>query len=258
MKLQIKLSTNDKNIRIPAIGRNNMLGYDDNVESLVNSNTVQSINNVSDAEVRRFKPQTNFRLKFLFFNGSSFVDDLAPTEFTNSDLGTTALGLSFYLIQLYNSFDGNTQKKYHTGYFNGYDFNKLDANYLFYYDSPTQYNHEFTNIYLPQDLIDSMSGQSTYFYVRFSFYSGKSGKIYSFNNDDLSSTTEEKLYKKILINPTTFTYTFSPIFTPMSFKEITNAAYNTLINNTANSVNVEKPVYPNGNTFTTDGTYTTV
>jgi hypothetical protein len=248
MKLQIKLSSNDKMLTIPIVGRNNMLGYDDDVESIVNSQTNNAINNVSDGEVRRFKPSDLYNIQFLFFDGSSY-QPLLPPEFNNNDLGTDAINGSFYLIQLYNTFDGNTQKKYHTGYFNGYDFGDLDTNYTYNSDL------EFSNFYLSQDFINSLTGVTEVF-VRFSFYSAKSGKFYSFFNDNLTLNNEEKLYHKITIDPNTFTYEFP--YSTIRSREIINADYNTLINNTANLVNIEKPTYPTGNTFTEDGTYVTV
>jgi hypothetical protein len=257
MKMQIKLSPNDKMLTIPIVGRNNLLGYDDNVESIVNSQSNNAINNVSDGEVRRFKPSDPYSIQFQFFNGFTYSTQLPP-EFSVNDLGTNAINGSFYLIQLYNTFDGNTQKKYHTGYFNGYDFGTSNINTNYTYNSDL----EFTNLYLSQDLINSLIGSTTFyfdFYVRFSFYSAKSGKFYSFSNENQPSvTTEQKLYHKVLINTLTFTYTFNPTYSPIILKEIINADYNTLINNTANSVNIEKPAYPNGNTFTEDGTYITV
>lgn len=253
MKLQIRLTPEDNIISIPITSRNNMLGYDDDIESLVNVETNNSINNVSDAETRRVLPANIYNATFRFWNGSSYVTNIAPLEFTNADIGSTQLSASFFIIQLYDSFSANTQTKYHTGYFNGYDFNQsLTSSF----PSLIKDTVEFSNLYLSQELLDSMSGITTDFYVKFTFYSGKSGKFYSFSktNPNLSQlSSEDLIYNKITVNPVTLTYTFAQA--PDVYEIINNPAYDTLVNNTVPSFPVQKPTYPSGNTFTTDGTY---
>lgn len=257
MKLQIRLTPEDKTFSIPITSRNNMLGYDDNIESLVNAETNNSINNVSDSETRRILPASIYGMTFNFWNGSNYVTSVAPLEFTASTyIGSTQLTASFYIIQLYDSFSANTQTKYHTGYYNGFDFNgSLTSSFPALLTGTT----EFSNLYLSQNLLDSMSGLTTDFYVKFSFYSGKSGKFYSFsrtNPQSNSLSSEDLIYNKISVNPVTLTYTFAQ--TPNVYEIVNNPIYDTLINNTVPSFPVEKVNYPSGNTFTTDGTYITL
>ena len=246
MKITIKANSNDKTFNIPITSTNNMLGSDDSVESLVNGETNNSINNVFDLEVRRILPISGNQIEFRFYDGFSYVATLPPAEFTSDDIGTTALNNSFFVLQLFDTFSGNTQTKYHTGYLSGYNFESITSIYDFNSDM------EFSNLYITQDLLKSMSGVSKNFYMKFLFYSGKSGKFYSFFNRYDTVETERKMYGSITINPTTLKYSYNSI---LSFDELLKPAFNAFIDSTIPTVRIEKPTYPLGNTFTSDGNY---
>jgi hypothetical protein len=262
MKLQIKLGSNDNKFSIPLISRNNMLGYDDNVQNIVNAETNKAINTVSDGEVRRVSIMNTYGVTFNFWNGSSYVPEVAPLEFTSINSGSTELKSSFYIIQLYDTFVGSTQTKYHTGYYNGYEFTASATPLNSIYTNALSSESEFSDLYLSQNLLESITGATKDYYVKFSFYSGKSGKFYSFYNQANSSlTTEEKLYNKITVIPYNNTNVNSLKYSfnvgSLVLNELRNADYNTLINNTVPSFPVQKTTYPTGNTFTNDGIYIT-
>ncbi len=259
MKLRVQISTNDKTLTIPIISRTNPLGYDDNVSALVNSASDNSVNAGSDLEVRRFKRNNQFGelqgLTYRFFTGSTYATQLAPYDFAANGLTkiSNEVRNSFYLMQVYDSFDENTQTKLHTGYFNGYDFTTKSANLDSTYTATTE-STEFLDIYISNAFLETLSGVTTRLYAKFLFYSAQSSKFYPFGRME-NLVNQEDVYTRIDINPTTFKYSFvDSVFVT----EIVNPSYVELINNTVSSIPVQKTVYPAGNTFTSDGEYTTI
>ena len=92
--------------------------------------------------------------------------------------------------------------------------------------------------------------------MKLNFYSAKSGKVYPFFNlANNAITTEEKMYFKLLLNQTTMEYSFVQSGATITAREIVNPSYFNLINSTVQSVPLEIPVYPTGNTFTENGIY---
>lgn len=248
MKLKILLSNNDKEINIPIVSRNNPLGYDDNIQNLVDAETNNSINTVTDAEVRRLKINHAYNFNFKFWNGSSFVSTLAPLEGLSA---STTVKNSFFIIQVYDGFMEETQNKRHTGYFNGYEFSNLVSSYVI------DNTFEFSDLYLPKWYLDSMTGTTTTMYAKFLFFSGKSGKFYSFYNANGGDTNQKKLYTTIQVTGSSLNYSYLGGST-LNLYELTNATYDALVNATVPSFPVQKPTYPTGNTFTSGGQYETI
>jgi hypothetical protein len=251
MKFKIQISTNDKEINIPIISRTNPLGYDDNIQNIVDAETDNSINTVTDEEIRRIKIGRPYAFNFKFWNGFTYVTFLAPSEFNpTTDINTTPVINSFFIVQVYDSYLEETQTKRHTGYYNGYDFGVSTLVSSYYIDNTA----EFSDLYLPKWYLDTMSGNTT-LYVKFLFYSGKSGKFYPFYNGDSSATDQRKMFHTITVNPSAMTYTYTGISTTINSNELLNTAYNTLVNNTVPSFPIQKTTYPSGTTFTSSGTY---
>jgi len=260
MKLQLKLSSNDKNIIIPIGGSANLLGYDDNVQSLVSNETDTSINVSSDLEVRRFNfSGTSINAIFNFWSGGTFnnyIQYLAPYDFSGLTSGSEEARNSFYVMQVFDTYDEATQTKLHTGYFNGYDFlgkaPNLSTNYV-----TNNSNTEFLSIYISNSFIVERNGLTIDLFVKFLFYSAASGKFYPFSKNPYSTTNkQEDIYRKITINTSTFKYFVNG--NVFSCYEIYNPDYSTLINNTVSSIPVQKTAYPSGNTFTQTGNYETI
>lgn len=260
MKFTIIKSSNDKKLVIPFGGVNNLLGYDDDMERLVSNETDNSINNETDLEVRRFKSLSNdFDMLFYFWNGVLYQNpssqtSLAPLDFAANGLDekSNEVRNSFYVIQIFDSFDEDTQTKLHTGYFNGYDYilrspsSGLSTNYVIDNDS------EFLSLYIQNNFLEGKSGLVT-LYAKFYFYSAQSSKFYPFSYIQ-TPTTVQDIYIPITFDLNTYTYTY-PTSSIISFYEITNPAYATLVNDTVDSIPVQQTKYPSGNTFTSDGIY---
>lgn len=252
-RISLKIQNNDQSMIIPIKGIGNLLGYDDDVSAALTNETESSINEGNDSETRRILPEGNRSITFEFWNGSGYVNLVAPLELTGSTAFNTAGAKnSFYIIQLFDSFRDEIQSKKHTGYYNGFDFAKTNLNSIYSYNG----DFEFTNLYVSQFLLDSMSGLTTSFYLKFLFYCAKSGKFYSFFNQNAPTvTTQEKLYYKINIDPNSLRYSFDPDYSNLILRELRNPAYETFVNNTIQSIPIEKPVYPTGNTFNNSGNY---
>ena len=260
MKVKIKLSNNDKNIILPIGGSANLLGYDDNVQTIINGETNTSVNTASDLEVRRFDANYgSIFTVFAFWNGSSYVTQLAPLDFAANGLDKSSEQArnSFYVMQVFDDFNEATQTKLHTGYFNGYDFLNKSGGGLSTDYTINSNNTEFLSIYISNSFLEEKNSQTIDLYVKFLFYSAQSGKFYPFSKTSYTSITkQEDIYRKITINTSTFKYTING--STFSAYEIYNPDYSTLINNTVSSIPVQKPVYPSGNTFTETGNYETI
>lgn len=260
MKIQLKIGSNDKNIIIPMGGSANLLGYDDNVQALVGVETDSSINTTSDLEVRRFNfSGTSINAIFNFWSGGTFnnyIQYLAPYEFSGLTSESEEARNSFYVMQVFDTFDEATQRKLHTGYFNGYDFLAKSSNLTTNYVTNNN-NTEFISIYISNDFLAERNSVTIDLYVKFLFYSAASGKFYPFSRKSYSTTNkQEDVYRKITINTSTFKYFVDG--NVFACYEIYNPEYSTLINNTVSSIPVQKPVYPSGNTFTESGNYETI
>lgn len=257
-RLTLKIQNNDQNMIFPLKGINNLSGYDDDLLSTTSVETDKSINVTEDAETRRVLPISSKPIQFQFWKSStnSFVNQVAPDEFTGTtDYNTVAAKNSFYVVQLYDSFRDESNSKKHTGYYNGFDFAKSNLFSTYTYSADV----EFSNLYIGQNVLDGLSGMTKDFYLKFLFYSAKSGKFYSFFNQNTPSvTTQEMLYYKITINPNNLNYSFNPNYGTIILRELRNPVYDTFINNTVQSIPVEKPIYPSGNTFDNTGHYVSI
>lgn len=257
-RISLKLTNNDQSMMIPIRGIGNLLGYDDDVTKAIEGETDSSINDVTDAETRRILPATSPGLTFYFWNSTlnTYQTKVAPDEFTGTtDYNTVAAKNSFYVIQVFDSFRDEVQSKKHTGYFNGFDFAKTNLNSIY---TLTEDN-EFSNLYIAQSVLDSITGTTGgIFYLKFLFYCAKSGTFYSFSASTGSQlTSQENMYRRIIIDPLTLRWTLNPAG-GLVFREIRNPAYSTFVNDTVQSIPVEKPIYPSGNTFDNTGNYITI
>lgn len=261
MKFKIQLGQNDTLVQIPITSQGCLSGYDDDVESMVTDETDASINNVSDAEVRRFLPDKEYELFFNFTGNSGYVTYLTPNEITGSTTGVTydtAVKNSFFVVQVYDGFKEETQNKKHTGYFNGYEFftDKDSGGYISQYTGYTA-DMEFSNFYLPINFFPETGSTNVVFYAKFMYYSAISGKFYVFFNGtdgDTPPSSQGGLYFALTADTQTMQYSFGPTDTLTMF-ELVDTAYTTFVNNTVTSTPLEKPNYPTGTRFTLDGTY---
>jgi len=253
-KIQISTADADANIKINLKSEYMLGGLTEDIDNLVTEQTVENINNGVDAEKLRFTPlgMSNFMsAKFYSTGSSTYVTSVAPNEFTAST--STAFLNSLYVYKIFDSTIENEQNLLHTGYLNGFNFNGLSsAAYKW------NGNYEYGDIHIPNFFIESITGTTFKAYMKMNFYSAKSGIVYPFSRVIPTGNTlnESDLYQELTFTGSTKKYVFTG--TTFTFYEITNPAYVEIINDSVDSISVEKPTYPSGNTFTIDGEYVTV
>lgn len=250
-KIQISQVQADSNVTIHFNSNYNLSGLSEDIDNLVTAKTTDSINETSDEEKVRFIPSTSYTLTASFYNATShtYVNNVAPNEFALTAQTTVAFLTSFYVYKVFDSTNENSQNLIHTGYLNGYNFNGFSNSS---YSWTTFF--EYSDIHIPISYLDTITASTFNLYLRLYFYSAKSGHVYPFSG--LTNTSQESnLYNVLTFNKSTLRYS---VTTPYSFKEIVNVTYSNIVNDSVDSLAIGKPNYPSGNTFTTQGIYTTI
>jgi hypothetical protein len=256
LKQKVKLSTTgeDANIFIDFSSEYKFGGLEEDIEKLIEEETNISINSTADGEKTRFMPSASVSLSVNFYRNStaSYVTNVAPNEFTSADIKSSQFLNSFFTYSVFDTTNENVQEQLHTGYLNGANFNGINSVYTW------SSKFEYPDIHIPNSFLAAQTTSTFSAYMKLNFYSGKSGKVYPFSKANPLTTSpfsEVNIYNKLTFDLTTKKYT---VTSPFSFYEITNPSYVNVINQSVESVAVEKPTYPTGNTFTLDGKYINV
>lgn len=254
LREKIKFNGQTQSIKISLSKENQLLGLQEDIDGFISNQNDESINEVVDGEKLRYLPQFSVDYDFLFNIGSgNFAGSLLAAGFTNADIDnrTDAVLKSFYIAQVYDSKDIDNQTLLHTSYYNGFLW-VIDNEENTTYDNLDS-SIEFTNYYLPNNIFDDDSVKTLF--VRFYFYNAKTGRLQLFfNNGNASSTTEDRLFFEIEVDPLTKKYNFNGV-TELDIREINNTDYINKINNTLDSFEIQSPVTPAGKLFKNDGTY---
>jgi hypothetical protein len=247
-KIQISPTGVDQNIPVNIKNETHLSGLSDDILNLVTDQTQLAINPTQDGEKRRFLPLNPVNINFMFWNGSSYVNNISPIDFPSITATTTeAYTNSFYVCQVFDSAVEDKQNLLHNGYLNGFQFSlsTLSSNYAW------SNNYEYADIHIPKYFLDTLTANTFQLYMKFLFYSGKTGKLHPFFTGTTVSA-EKDIYLRAIFDHTTRTYVLS---NGLVFSEFTNSDYVDTVNANVASVNIQKPVYPTGTTFTTDGQY---
>ena len=257
VKEKIKLKNEDVTLKIELCSNNNLNGLEESINDFVQEEIEQSINSIIDGDKTRFLPDAQVEYIFNFFNSttSDFTPSLLNAGFTNVDISNREEFVlrSFYIIQLFDSINIENQILIHNGYYNGFNFifeNGTNSSYLITEDD------EFSNFYILNNFINEITGSTTVnLFAKFLFYNAKTGKLQVFFNEDNENlTTEEKMYFQVTLDLLTKTYTFFPS-NILNIKELVNEEFVDKTNDTLSSFVNEKPTFPTGTTFNTDGKY---
>lgn len=247
-KIQISPTGVDQNIPVNFKNETHLSGLSDDILNLVTDQTQLAINPSQDGEKRRFTPLTSTNITFDFWNGSSYVGNISPIDFTSITATTTdAYTNSFYVCQVFDSAVGDKQNLLHNSYLNGFQFSlsTLVSTYIW------SNLYEYADIHIPKYYLDTLTANTFQLYFKFLFYSGKTGKVHPFFTGT-TVNTENDIYLRVDFNHLTRTYTLN---NSLVFSEFTNTDYIDVVNANVSSVNIQKPVYPTGTTFTTSGQY---
>jgi hypothetical protein len=285
IKETIKFNSQDKVMLINLGGNNKILGLQQEIDNLVEKTKINLINPITDNEVYRFKYNPPFESTYIEFyftsDNSTYSNSFTKTiwdvllgrptggaNFTTHEIqnGTVNVKNSFYIVDLYDSYDSYTQNKissnYNTNILNSVLVNNTSIpKYFISFNSI----NPFYYITIPKKFIDGQTDNIVNVYCKYSFYNSKTGVVNLFYNKTIENfTTPEKMYFKIEINISDMTwkynfFNYNDLTTPITIKPyqvLSNNAYHKKINNGVENITNLKPVFPSGNTFqSNDGNY---
>jgi hypothetical protein len=234
----------DQNIIINISNNTELGGLSDGLNSFIEEETGLSINPADDGDTITYVPTVALIYNFEFYNTgtTSYGLTLANAGFTIEDLSSDYLYKSYYIFQVYDSINSESQNLLHTGFFGGYLFpSGFSTSYLLTSD------REANNFYLKNIDLKEYTGNTVY--VKLSFFNAKKGKQQIFyNSSKAGDTTENIFYFNATLNRTNKTYSYG-FFNTLNGKEFINYTYINKINENVNVIPQEKPVYPTGNTL---------
>lgn len=205
--------------------------------------------NIIDLEINKFTLINTLNLTFRFFNGNVYNNNFISAGFTEDEinLSNKAYRYSYFLIQVYNTFDSKNQILLHTGYIPIYLFpNKTISTYNI---NSNELNKEFNNLYISN--IHNIINNEELF-VKFSFFNAKTGRIQLFYNQSSPLNTEERVYYKIIVNNTNKTYYY--LNNNIIASQFLNEEFLNRIND-RNKTENKSPIFTQGNLFNIDGDY---
>jgi hypothetical protein len=247
-KLKYKIG-NQLSFNIPlSMGNIDLVDLKESIDAELNGEKEKSINPVVNGDVVRFRPsRSSTQLTFLF-NGLS---NYTAAGFVNSEISprSDVFTNSNYIFQVYDTYESERQVLLHTGYLNGYSIPQVSSIHTL------PLTMECFSVYVPQSYLDSFTRSTFTLYLKAIFYRAKDGVLIPFTQNVSVLNDESQLYFSFVFNKTTKTYDFPSTIT---FKQLPSSQYTDIVNQTVESVRLEKPTYPEGNTFTVDGDYSSI
>jgi len=237
----------DKSINIPLSYNISTVGEQDALDSYINKATNDSINESNDIEKFKFKNYDNINISFNYSGITSYITNYTAIGFINDDIifNRTSYKNSFYIIDLYDSFNANTQNKITTNYFTilGNDTNSI-------YNISIAANKQLSLLYIPINIINSITGNTINYYIRYSFFNAKLGKLHLFyNNENVNMPTDEKYYYKVNINISNRSFNFVTNIANITPLEVVNNNYIDKFNRSLDILPQKQQNFPSGNTF---------
>lgn len=238
----------DKSINIPLSYNINTVGEEDALNNYINQATTDNVNNVNDIEKFKFKNNNIINISFNYSGITSYVTDYTAIGFTNDDiiLSRNNFKNSFYIIDLYDSFNSNIQNKIATNY-----FTVLGNTNSSIYNVSTTINNQLAFLYIPINIINNITGNTAIYYIRYSFYNANLGKLHLFyNSENINMLTDEKYYYKINIDISNKSFNFiTEVANITPLEVINNANYIDKFNRSLDILPQKQQNYPTGNTF---------
>ena len=262
IKERIKINNKDVNLKITLSGRNQISGYQQEIDNMTEETKDELINPIIDNEVKRFSYiSENLTLLYFYFGSSSPQSNFIQAGFTNTEIDSASNNLlnSFFIMDFYDSFDPYTQTKIFTIYNTLVLKGETDTgtpipSYKINDDNLNQFYHWF----IPKSYLDTQTGLTTTGYIKFSFYNAKTGKVYLFyNKDNESLSTPEKMYFETLLDLNTMTWDIIKSSTDAKAYEIPRTnIYAEKVNNAVDSFDNQQQDYPSKTIFNPeDGKY---
>lgn len=235
-------------IKIPFGNSDNFLGLQQEIDAQTQFVTNELINPAVDEERIRYKATntpTDAILSFWFYNGT-YVNTFVGAGFTTNEFQGNADNFtnSFFILDLYNTYDIFTQTKIFTTYLT------KKGNTIPQYKISASTN-QFYYLHIPMSYITNQTGETSICYAKFMFYNAKEGNVATFYNSDNSTATNgSRIHFQIELNHVTKTWRFvAPFYPNIWAYQITNDAYTTKVDNTVDNTNVSQATPPSGTTF---------
>lgn len=245
---------NDINITIALDNMNDMYGYEQENNNLIDRYGKNLINKPIDYEVHRFKyGLSSGNIRFYFYDGNEYKSNYISCGFTEQDIlyGSNAFRNSFYIMDIYDGYNQYTQNKLYSGYltklfiidsiFFNINFNTLNKKVF-----------QLNKIQIPINYLDNIDSDYVILYTSFRFYNAKSGKLHNFYNYNYpQNRTPINQYYKIKLNLIDMKWNFvgnnNQTITNINLREfIISTSYNDRINNTLKSIDEKQQDYPKG------------
>jgi hypothetical protein len=244
LKYNFVYNNTENNIQIPL---NNDFDFIKSDEIISEEDLV--VDDFIDFEITKYTLSSNIDFNFRFFNGSIYNSNFISAGFTSDEIefSDKSYRYSYFLLQVYDTFDSKNQTLIHTGYVPIYLF--PDKTQSVFNIQPSLKYYEFNNIYI-SNVFNIINNQILY--TKFSFFNAKTGRLQLFFNQSFTDDTEEKLYYKITINKNNKTYSFND--TNIISSQFLNEEFINRINE-RNKIENKSPLFTQGDLFDIDGNY---
>jgi hypothetical protein len=244
LKYKFVYNNTEKNIQLPLISDFDFIKSNNFIseENLVDDNFI-------DLEITKYSLSSNVEFIFRFFNGSIYNNSFISAGFTTDEIefSVKSYTYSYFLIQIYDTFDSKNQTLIHTGYIPIYLF--TDKTQSVFNIQPNIKYYEFNNIYIP-NTFNIINNQILY--TKFSFFNAKTGRLQLFFNQSFNDNTEEKIYYKITVNKNNKTYSFNN--SNIISSQFLNEEFINKINE-RNKTENKSPLFTQGDLFDINGDY---
>lgn len=256
---KILSSGNDINITIALGNANDMYGYEQENNDLLNKYGNDLTNKPIDYEIRRFEYRlpSGF-IRFYFNDDGNYGSNFNSAGFDNTDIYfySNAFRNSFFIMEIYDDYNQYTQNKLFSGYLTKFNGESTTFNEL------KNKSFQLNKIQIPIHYLDDIEDDIVFLYASFKFYNAKTGKLQNFYNYNYSeNNTPINQYYKIKLIQSDMKWNFisksNQNITNINLREfILSTAYNERINNTLKSIDDREQKYPDKNTFDANsGTY---
>lgn len=244
---KIRLTNSDTNIKLTLKNVNDSLGYDQDVNNLITSETNLNVNQPNDNDLKLYTLESGTMFTFNFF-GTAYTTSFLNIGFESGDTYNALGKKSFFIADTYTSSDIANQEKICQNYING--IKSLTSTYNVVNNKLGGYR-EFYHWYISDNYFTRNTLTA---YTKFSFFNAKTGGINIFyNKDNELLTSELKLYVPTIFNFETKTFRFDK--TAINLYELVNTSYQEKIQRSLNTFGNKSPNLPSGTTFmiTTSG-----
>jgi hypothetical protein len=259
IKKTILYNNSDNQIKFSLDIKNNFFDYQQEIDSLTQVVTNNSLNPVVDEETRKFKynsAYTTDKLNFYFYKNGSYGLNFTNAGFTSDEITKNSLNFinSFFILDFYDTYDINTQSRIFTTY-----LSKLGTIPSYFIGSAT--TGQFYGMQVPLSFIETQTTNIVSGYTKFSFFSAlkTSNGVKLFYNQNSNKTTAEKMYIKTELDLVNKKWRLDNVSHNINLREYINTTYTNKVNDTFDKFENIKQSYPVGNTFVYSGvSYTTL